>query len=79
MLNVTVNLWERREQGGHVRAAGTWMALKIAAKRAVNWLTKWKKEKYIIWVKDQTKPNKLDDQSSEQTDYTGNSTSKYFT
>ena len=30
------------------------------------------------WAKDQTKPNKLDDQPSQHTDYTGNLKSKYY-
>ena len=52
---------ERRVQGGHVRAVGISMALKIATERAVYRLTELKKEKYVKWVKDQTKPNKFDD------------------
>ena len=47
------------------------MALKVTTERAINWFTELKKEQYIRWVKDHTERNKLDDQSSAQTGYTG--------
>ena len=78
MLNVPVEWSKRRVQGGHIRAAGISMALKIATDRVVNQLTEFKKEKYILWVKDQTKSNKFDDQYSQQTDHTGHLNSKYY-
>ena len=39
MLNISVKWSERRVSGGHLRAAGISMALKIATERTVNWLT----------------------------------------
>ena len=78
MLNVFVKWSEKRVQGGHKRAAGISMALKMATERAVDLLTELKREKYRKWVEDQIKLKKNDYQSSEQTDHTWNSKSKYY-